>query len=447
MTGSLPSGIRWDCPMTHASPHPDVSQHSPHPSDANYDEALVPPYVLPDPLVCFDGTRVTSAAAWFERRRPELLRTFADEVYGRVPAACETTTELMSEDDTALDGMATRRELAVRLHGPHSSLVFRLLVWIPHAEPGRVPAFLGLNFFGNHSVHPDPAIALALGWVPGDETVGIIDNQATRRSRGMQSSRWPVELIVSRGYALATLYAGDIDPDFDDGFRNGVHPLFYAPGQERPAPAEWGSISAWAYGLSRALDALGELPGIDPCRVAVIGHSRLGKAALWAAAQDTRFALGVSNDSGCLGASLSRRRFGESVPNIVARFGYWFCENLRRHPARQLPVDQHELLALIAPRPVYVGSAAADLWADPHGEFLACQHAEPVYRLLGTGGFAGTREPPEPGDSVGSTIGYHIRPGGHDITRVDWLLYLAFADRHLKRGAAPARQVMRRPDG
>jgi hypothetical protein len=406
----------------------------------NTDEARVPAYTLPDPLRLQGGQLVRDAAGWRERRRPEVLRLFEEHVYGKSPARPPATRFLVVETDPrALGGRAIRRQVRVLLDGTESGPAFEILLYVPSKVPRPVPAFLGLNFHGNHGVHPDAGIRLSGSWVA--DGPGVVGHRATAEARGSEAAAWPVERILDRGYALATVGYGDLEPDQPGAFGDGVRARF-GPGAGGPlGPSDWGAIGAWAWGLSRALDYLETDTDVDARRVAVLGHSRLGKAALWAGAQDERFALVVSNDSGEGGAALTRRCFGETIEAITSSFPHWFAARFRDYAGREaaLPVDAHLLLALVAPRPLYVASATEDLWADPRGEFLGAKAAEPVYRLLGREGL-GVDEMPAPDRPIGGTIGYHLRRGPHALTAYDWEQYLAFADRHL-RSAPAARET------
>ena len=446
------------CPVGSAQiiylrPNPDAIK----PFFINYVEADIPDYTLPDPLVTDAGQPVTDAKMWWEQRRPELLLLFETEMYGRTPGFSfakegflrHPRIEVRAEKKDALNGKAIRRE--VRLHftektdGPYIDV----LLYLPAAAKQPVPAFVGLNFWGNQSITNEPDVLICDSWMIAQSDGSVVNSRSTEKSRGVGKSRWEIEMIIDRGYALATACYHDIDPDFDDGFQNGFHPYFYKEGQKRPAQHEWGNIGAWAWGLSRMLDYLETEPTVDAKRVAVIGHSRLGKTALWAGAQDQRFAVVIANNSGFGGGSLSKRILGETIEICNHLRPHWYCGNFTYYNENSvaLPFDQHELLALIAPRPVYLAVAEDDRAADPKGEFLTALNADAVYRFLGTPGFGDMHEKkvavkkgnmiydaplPPINRTTGATIGFHIRTGGHDVKQFDWEQYLNFTDKFFK---------------
>ena len=395
----------------------------------------------PDPLVLGDGTRVTTPEQWRERRRPELLEIFRQNMYGRAPARpAAFVWEVFDEDTHALGGKATRRQVALypngRDHGPRVDL----LLYLPNQVTGPAPTFLTLNFWGNHAVTADPGVRITTSWMessakPYAHLSGVTNGQATAACRGVNARQWPIETILARGYGFATMYRGDIAPDKFDHWTNALHaafPEFQGRGDN------FTTIGAWAWGLSRAMDYLQTDRRVDARKVAVFGWSRLGKTSLWAGANDERFALVISHESGAGGAKLFRHGVGENIERLNSVFPHWFCGNFRQFNNRdkEMPFDQHMLISLIAPRPVYVASAAEDLHADPTGEFLSARLADPVYRLLGTPGLPVTEWPPVSHPVMGQ-IGYHVRPGKHDVETYDWEQYLTFADRHFHGATAP----------
>ncbi len=402
----------------------------------NYDEAQVPAYLLPDPLVLADGQPVSSAKVWQKKRRPELLELFWSQMYGRSPERPRGMKfEVMSEDKKALGGKATRKEVAVYFTGKRDGPKMTILLYLPNEAKKPVPAFLGINFDGNHTVCSDPGITIAEQWTWDVKKKQDALVRPSEDSRGNKNAGiWAVEMILARGYALATISRAEMEPDYVEGWKHGIRGYYLQKaGKTEFAPDDWGGISAWAWGLSRALDYLETDRAVDARHVAVFGHSRMGKTALWAGAQDERFALVISNNSGEGGAALARRCFGETTAIINKNFPHWFCGNFQQYNDHEekLPMDQHEVIALIAPRPVYVASAEEDRWADPRGEFLAAKNADPVYRLLGKKGL-GVEEMPAIHQPVGDTLGYHIRTGKHDVTDYDWEQYLHFTDRHFQ---------------
>ena len=402
----------------------------------NREEAKVPAYILPDPLKKVDGKRVTDPQQW-SHQRPALLKLFADNVYGRMPGKPGNLQfKIIDVDSFALGGTAIRKQVTILFTGTTAMAgpSMDVLIYLPKSAKGPVPFCIGLNFYGNQTVHHDKGIRLSTQWAMNDEKKGIINNRATEASRGKDASKWVVEEIINRGYGLATAYYGDLEPDHTEGWKTGIRTTLKTALSIHEN--EWGAIGAWAWGLSRMMDYLETDAAADAKKVVITGHSRLGKACLWAAATDERFAIVVSNNSGEGGAALSKRWFGETIERINTSFPHWFApayKQYNKQPER-LPVDQHQLLALMAPRPLYVASASDDWWADPKGEFLSAKNAEPVYALFGKKGMGVTDMPPVD-HPVGETIRYHIRTGKHDFTLYDWQQYLDFSDKQFGRSS------------
>jgi hypothetical protein len=386
-------------------------------------------YPLPDALVSSSGQPVRNAQTWRNQRRPEIMRLFTDQVYGETPSAKpEIHFRVTSTDEHALNGAAVRKQVTVFFSKDETGPRMHLLVYSPSKSRARVPVFLGLNFSGNETVNADPGIDLPEIWIKGQKT------KAEEKARGSSAQQWQVEKIISRGFALATVYCGDIEPDFAGGMEFGVRKLFLQPGQTKSADGQWGTLGAWAWGLSRAADYLETDRSIDSKKIILIGHSRLGKATLWSAAQDARFRVVISNESGVGGASLYRAATGETIEHLNTAFPHWFCVNFHQytgHPDR-VPVDGNLLLALIAPRPLYVASADQDHTSDPPAEFLSSVEASKVYELLGKRGLGTDKMPPLNQPIMTGTVAYHVRDGKHDVTAFDWDQYLAFAKLQLR---------------
>lgn len=372
--------------------------------ETNYDEAKVPAYELPDPLQFDDGREVRNARQWEKKRRPQVLEVFAQEMYGHMPARPEGLHFSTISEETVYAGLGLRKVVRIYLDADQTHW-FDVLIHLPKDAAGPVPMFVGLNFKGNDAT---------------------LDERA--------DFRWPYELVLKAGMGVATAWRDSIEPDGKDSKLaeaegvcrdGGVRSWYNKDG-------DWGAISAWAWGLSRIVDYLETDEAYDTDRLAVIGHSRLGKTALWAGANDLRFDMVISNDSGCCGAALSRRKFGETFEVIDTAFPHWFTREFDKYKGKEetFPADQHWLIALAAPRPVYVASATEDLWADPKGEWLAAKAAEPVYALFGMQGLDDGMPAPDVSDGDGR-IGYHIRTGKHNILAFDWQQYISFMNRHL----------------
>ena len=385
--------------------------------EVNQDETKVPAYVLPDLLVDNNGQAVATKKQWKKKRRQEVMALFKEYVYGYLPdAKVEASYKVLEQSDKALDGKATRKQIEITWTGNGTSRKALLLMYLPNVKK-KSPVFVNFNFLGNATLSADP---------------NVIPSQYSRQGIAYQKRRWPLHKIIDAGYGVATLHYYDIYFDEKGNVERSILPLLGISSEADMKPNSGRAIAAWAWGYSRVLDYLLTDKQVDGKRVVCMGHSRLGKTALWAGAQDDRFAIVISNNSGCGGAALSRRAYGETVNIINHTFPWWFCDNFKQYNKNEakIPVDQHELLALAAPRPLYVASAVEDQWADPKGEFLSASLVEGVYHLFGYKGLK-TDKMPSINQPIGDRVAYHIRSGVHDVTDYDWENYIRFANRWL----------------
>lgn len=389
---------------------------------------------LPDPLVMFDGQKVEDKETWVRDRRPELKRLFQHYMYGYMPGRPKMTTVVEREDRHYFSGKATKREVALKIGDARP---IHVLVILPNHRTKPAPVFVCIAFCGTYAAVNDPTIPIPEGWMfPGK---GVVKNRATEEGRGSAVDVWNIERTIDRGYGVALFYNGDVEPD-DKSSRDGVryHITRMTPSPRRGETVgvrgelDWGAIAAWAWGAQRVVDYLVKDHDVDKKRIAVVGHSRNGKAALLAGAFDERIALTIPLQAGCGGTAPSRGTVGESVTRINTSFPHWFNSNFKQFNDRPelLPFDQHELIALCAPRPVLLSNAEEDTWANPHGQFEMLQAADPVYRLLGVEGLSAAAMPAM-NMLVTSRLGYFIRPGAHSMTRTDWDAFLNFADKQL----------------
>ena len=359
-----------------------------------YDEGNVPKFTLPDPLVMLNGGKVNDVDTWKQKRRPEILKLFETNVYGRtmIGRPAGMTWKVTAENSSDMNGIAITKTVTIYFTGKEDGPKMDVNIVLPASAAKK----------------PVPLVAI-VEWAP--------------------QKQW----LLERGYGLATFNAAQIEPDIQTGsYQKSIRKFFAKPDQNQPGPDEWGAIGAWAWGLSRAMDYIITDKEIDANKVCVAGFSRFGKVAMWAGAQDERFAIVFSGESGCGGAVIVRRGFGETVKVINSKFPHWFCRNFKEYGnhVNDLPVDWHMLVALIAPRPVYIATAEQDLWGDPRGCFLSGKYAEPVYQLFGKKGL-GVEDMPPLETPVGDFIGYHNRKGTHGLNDYDWQQFLNFADCHL----------------
>ncbi len=391
---------------------------------SNYDEQKVLPYTLPDPLVMANGQRVTSADAWFKERRPEILKFYQDQIYGHIPAnAPHVTWEVTETDAKARDGTAIMKRLVGRMGDKADGPRMNMTVYLPAKATEPVPMLLSITFGFGAGGGGQAAAKNKQGSATAPEKA-----KAPGRGVGFDSAG----AALGRGWGFASLAYTDIQPDRANRWTDGVIGLTLKEGQDRPAPDEWGTISAWAWGISRAIDYFETDRSVNPKQVAITGASRLGKTVLWAGAQDERVAAVFSVVSGEMGAALIRRDWGETLDDMAQNFPWQFSGNIQKWVGKwnDLPVDQHMLIALCAPRPVYVNGGLTDQWSDPKGEFLALAAAGPVYQLLGAKDLGVGELPALDNPVTGGDLAFHYHSGGHMAVPADWKAFFDFAERH-----------------
>ena len=419
--------------QTPQAPQPAPAQPAPPAVVAgipvNYDESKVGTYTLPDPLVTTKGVRVRDAATWTRVRRPEILRMIETTQFGRAPGKPgKVVVDRFDTGTVALGGKAIRRQTTLYLTDDRSGPKAEVLSYVPAGAKEPVPLLLQISFSPNASVVDDPGIRPGEMWGR--------DKKRVPAPAASAFGRVDVMPFLANGFGFATVYYGDIEPDFIGGIPFGIRGRYLKPGQSQVAPDEWGAIAAWAWGLSRVMDYLETERAIDAKRVALLGASRLGKTVLWTGANDERFAMILASVSGEGGAALSRRNYGETVKHITdsTRYEYQFAKNYQSYGDRvnELPFDGHMLISLIAPRPLLLQTGSTDYWSDPKGEYLAAVAASPVWKLFGKDGLA-TDHYPAAGEPVLSTLGYSMHEGRHGILPYDWPIFLQFMQKHLSK--------------
>ena len=392
----------------------------------NYDESLSGSYTLPDPLMFPNGKIVKNAGQWAKKRRPQILKLFEEFQFGKVPdPPGKLSYKVFDPGTKALNGTAIRKQVTIFFSADTSGHKMDILIYIPANADKPVPLFFNVGFSPNASMVDDPGIKE--GFIRGR------DGKLIPAQRKSPFGRLDPGLFLSQGIGFATVYYGDIEPDFAEGIKYGLRSLYLKDNRKYPGPDEWGAISAWSWGLSRAMDYFERDPQIDPKQVALFGVSRLGKTVLWTGARDKRFGMVISSCSGEGGAALSRRNYGETIDHMThpTRYFYQFAGNWRnfKDDPSKSPVDSHMLIALMAPRPLLLQTGDSDYWSDPKGEFLAAVAAAPVYRLFGKRSLETDSLPP-PGVPVLNDLGYYMHKGGHGAMPADYSVFIRFIKLH-----------------